>query len=242
MRRQTYKFDQALIKKLVAQYEEREPSGRMSATRLLWPTQWQVLWTLGVPPTKEAFETGNPTKMNTLKLRHFARGRQCEDWLEEIFPPIEAQVLVNYRDWVGYADRIDSGDMFGVLDDLPVEVKSVKADKWYRMFIDKAGDGPQYDHVLQANFYAIGLKKKHFALLYLKSDTLETRCFVYDTDDYRKDVDKQIDLYEEALTLDTIPVFKAKVEYQKDSKYNIYSEYMNMKPDKLLEVYKKYKK
>lgn len=240
MRKQTYQFDRELIKRLVDQYEEREPSGRLSATRLTWPTQWQILWTLGVPPSPEEWQT-KPNKMNTLHFRHFARGAQCEEWLEKVLPPLETQVEVLYRNWVGFLDRLDKGSFFGLSGEVPHEIKSVKADKWYRMFQDKEGDGPQYDHVLQANFYAIALEKPNFALTYLKSDTMETRTFTYSVEDYRKDVDKQIDEFEEAVKLETVPTFKAKVEYQKNPKYNMYHEYMNMKPKELKAVYDHYK-
>lgn len=236
----TYRFDQALIKALVEQQQREEPSGRMSASRLTWPTQWQILWKLKIPPSEEDWEV-KPNKINTFHFRHFARGKQCEDWLEKTLPPKKAQGLVVYRDWVGYFDRIDDGELFGVEGDIVNEVKSVKGDKWYRMFKDP-GDGPQYDHVLQANFYAVALKMPHYALCYLKSDTLETRTFVYRTEDYRADVEKQIDLYDEAVDSKTIPVFKAKVEYQKNRKYNMYDQYMDWTPTQLKELYDKFNK
>lgn len=234
----TYKFDQALIKALVAQQEREKPSGRMSASRLTWPTQWQILWKLKVPPTLEEWVI-KPNKMNTFHFRHFARGKQCEDWLEKTLPPKKAQEAVEYRGWVGFFDRIDEGELYGVEDDVVTEVKSVKGDKWYRMFKDP-GDGPQYDHVLQANFYAMALKMPHYGLCYLRSDTLETRTFLYSVEEYRADVDRQIDLYDEAVDSGTIPVFKAKVEYQKNPKYNMYSSYMDWKPSQLQDLYNQY--
>lgn len=234
----TYKFDQALIQAMVAEQRREEPSGRMSASRLTWPTQWQILWKLKVPPSQEDWEV-KPNKINTLHFRHFARGKQCEDWLEKTMPPMKAQEEVHYRGWVGYADRIDTGSLFGVDSAVVTEVKSVKADKWYKMFVNP-GDGPQYDHVLQANFYAMGLNLPQYVVCYLRSDTMETRTYLYNVDEYRKDVDEQIDLYDQAVDSGTIPVFKAKVEYQKNPKYNMYSEYMDWTPKQLQELYNKY--
>lgn len=237
MSRQTFRFDQAIIQNLVAQAEEKEPSGRLSASRLTWATQWQVLWTLKVPVDKEPY-LEKPDKMNTLHLRHFARGKQCEEWLEKVLPPLTSQVECDYRGWVGFADRIDPGEFFGVSGDVPHEIKSVKADKWYKMFTEK--DGAQYDHVLQANFYAMALGKSHYALTYLKSDTLETRTFVYEVGEYQDDVEKIITENEEALKSETIPKFKARMEYQKNPKYNQYSRYMGMNEKELKEVYDLY--
>jgi hypothetical protein len=238
VRRQTYKFDQELIKRLVQQAEVKEPSGRLSATRLTWPTQWQVLWTLKVPTSPELWQE-KPDKMNTLHFRHFARGAQCEEWLEKVFPPLEKQVEVNYRGWVGYIDRMENGELFGVDHDVPHEIKSVKADKWYKMFQEGEPE-PQYDHVLQANFYALAKELPTFALTYLKSDTLESRTFVYDAGDFQGEVDKQIDEYDEAMKSGTIPKFKAKIDYQKNPKYNQYWEYMGMKEKELQDLYNKY--
>lgn len=240
MRRQTYKFDQALIKALVKDQEEKTPSGRMSATRLLWPTQWQILHLLGVPTSPEPWQT-NANKDNTMHFRHFARGKQCEDWINENLPPKKAGNFdsVEYRGWVGYYDRLDAGELFGLEEDVPHEIKSVKGDKWFRMFIDPK-DGPQFDHVLQTTFYGMALGTSHCALTYIKSDTMETRTFVYDVLDHQKDVDNQIDLFDEASKLKTVPKFKAKQDYQSNPKYNRYHEYMNMTEGELKEVYDRY--
>ena len=38
-------LDRLLSEKLIASQEEREPSGKLSASKLYWPLQWQILAT-----------------------------------------------------------------------------------------------------------------------------------------------------------------------------------------------------
>lgn len=229
--RLTYKFDREITRLLNEQHEEKDPSGRMSATRLLWPTQWQILWKL----------QAKPKEFDINSLRNFARGKQCEDWLNDVFPPkIEGNVdLLEYRGFVGYPDRIDDGKFWGVPHDVVNEIKSVMSDKWYRMFNIREGDGVQYGHILQACLYALALKLDHFAVTYLQADKLRCRSYVFSTNQFKDDVDEQIDLYEAALAEETIPKFSAKQEWQKSSKYNMYPRYMDMTPKELEREFKR---
>src|SRR5574343_1128221 len=88
-------LDKYIEEKLVAENEkdslQHVSSGKLSASMLGQPTQWQVLKVIGVPgDSLEEYVT-----------RKFARGNDVEEWLVNQMPGIvEKQKLVEYKNVV----------------------------------------------------------------------------------------------------------------------------------------------
>lgn len=204
-------------------------SGKLSASSLNSPLQWQILHSLGV----EGKEVDNYT------LRKFLRGKQVEDWYVSEINPVEKQKFVEYRNAVGYIDAImDTKDWdfpFGVI---PVEIKSTSNAKFKR--VEK--QGADHGHILQACFYAVALQVPHFAVSYVATDDYRIKTYVLDTHDYKDEIDEIITTYDEAKKVGVIPVFKAREKWQENPEYNSYSEWMGLDEGELAEKLKEINK
>lgn len=195
---------------------EKEPSGRLSASRLGWPLQWQMLHHYKIP--------SRPVDEYTLRL--FQRGKDVEErimsWIATA--PANMQMPVEYRGVVGVMD---------VLLDYPVEVKSVKNSA----FKYKEVEGPSFGHRMQGMLYAKATGYDKFGIAYVASDDYRVLCFEEEVTD---EVDKIIDEYEQQLILGTVPIFAAKEEWQGIAKYSTYPEWMKLNEEeianKLLEL------
>lgn len=205
-------IQELIDKKVLDANEEREPSGRMSAGRLGNPLQWQVLHYLKVP-TKP---------LDPYTLRKFQRGKDVEDRIVEWLQPEKSQVECKYRNVVGYLDAIHN--------DLPVEVKSVTNMAF--KYLQKGG--AKLGHRLQAMCYAKALGYDRFIVAYVASDDYRVLAFEEKVTD---EVDRAIDLYEEALKKKTIPLFVPLEKWQSMEKYSPYPEYMKLNEEQLQEKY-----
>lgn len=204
-----------LIKaKVLANRVDKEPSGRLAASRLGQPLQWQMLHYYKVP-TKPIDE---------YTLRKFARGEDVEDrimqWLAP--SPDKMQVPVTYRGVLGFADLVL---------EYPIEIKSITN----AAFKYKQREGASYSHRLQAMLYAKGLGSQKFAVAYVASDDYRVLCFEYDVTD---EVDKVIDAYEAQVKLGTVPIFEAKEKWQSMLDYNPYPEWMKLDEEQIAEKLK----
>lgn len=209
-------IQELIDKKVLADNPEREPSGRLSASRLGNPLQWQVLHSLKVP-TKP---------MDAYTLRKLKRGSDVEDRIVDWMEPEDKQVECKYRGVLGYLDALHNG--------IPVEIKSVTNMAF--KYLQK--DGPKYGHRLQAMCYAKALGKDKFILAYVASDDYRVLAFEEEVTD---EVDKAIDLYEEALESKTIPEFVPLEPWQSMEKYSPYPEYMKLTKEQLQEKYNELK-
>src|SRR5438105_4187037 len=98
-------------------------SGKLSASRLNDPLQWQLLYVLGVPQKP----------IDEYTYRKFLRGNHVEDWLLSKLTPVEKQKFVEYRGVVGYVDAVcDTADWQFPSGIIPLEVKSVSNMKFKR--------------------------------------------------------------------------------------------------------------
>lgn len=188
------------------------PSGKLSATMLAWPLQWQVLKYLGVPqPEKEQYV-----------LRKFLRGEHVENFITLKIPNIEAvQVKLDYNGVVGIADAVSNGTAH--------EIKSVSNAKYSRILKDKKAD---YQHILQAGFYALALHKSQYAIHYVAADDYRTTSFIYDDVEELKDtIDSIIKLYNAQIKAKRVPRFNAVLEWQANSNYNSYPEFLELDED-----------
>jgi hypothetical protein len=116
--------------------KEHQSSGKLSASVLGWPTQWQVLKYLQAPTSA----------YDDYTLSKFKRGDHVESFVKQYLPNHGSQIKVEYKNCIGYLDILYAL--------VPHEIKSVTNMKF--KYIQKNGQAdPQ--HRLQAAFYALGL-------------------------------------------------------------------------------------
>lgn len=216
-------------KLLVLDNKERAnhiPSGKLSASQLGMPLQWQVLKSLGI----------GVRKVDEYVLRKFFRGKQIEAWMMSEMPNvIEQQVKVEYRNVVGIVDAVVDTTTgyefnFGVI---VHEVKSVSNAKFKR--IEKRGS-PDNSHLLQGGLYALGRGDNFFAIDYVASDDLRVLTFVLPVDTHLKNsIDEVIDFYDTCIANEVVPPFAEKEPWQANLTYQQYPEwqYLNEKEIKL---------
>lgn len=211
--------------------EERanhKSSGKLSASMLGKPLQWQILKVLGVPGKK----------IDEYTLRKFQRGKDVEAWLISHIPASEQQKFVEYRDVVGYADvLIDTKDWDFKNGVIPLEIKSVSNAKFKRI----VKEGADRSHKLQACLYALALKTEHYGVCYIASDDYRVQTYIYDTAETKAEVDKIIDRFQEQLKLG-VPKFEAAEEWQKKIEYSDYPEWMELSEEECQKKYEEIKK
>lgn len=207
-------IQEKIAAKVLAERNESEPSGKLSASRLGWALQWQMLHYYKV----------EPGAIDEYTLRKFQRGKDVEDRIVEWLEPGEGktQVLVEYRDVVGYAD---------IIMDYPIEVKSVTN----MAFKHIQKEGPKAGHKLQAELYAKGLGYDKYGIAYVASDDYRVLCFEEEVTDA---VDKVIDEYEAQVKTGIVPVFEAREPWQDKPDYNMYPEWRLLNEEQIAEKLK----
>lgn len=189
---------------MLAEAEDKEPSGRLSASRLGWPLQWQMLHYLKVPAKP----------FDEYTLRKFQRGKDVEErimrWLAP--KPENMQIVVEYRGVAGVMD---------LLLEYPIEVKSTTN----MAFKYKAKEGTSRSHRLQAQLCAKAKGYEKYGVAYVASDDYRVLCFEDLVDD---EVDAVIDRYERQVELGVVPVFKAEEKWQGMEDYNNYPEWTHL--------------
>ena len=202
-------------------------SGKLTASMLGQPLQWQILKVKGIAP--KDFEP--------YVLRKFQRGNDVEAWFIKSTPNVkDTQKELKYRNVVGIADAIVDTKGFdfecGVI---PHEVKSVTNMKYKNIL--RTGEADR-GHLLQACLYALALGSEHFAVDYIASDDYRLMSLVYKTSDYQKQVDDIISTFDEQLATGLIPVFIPEEKWQANIKYNNYPEWSDLNPKEINDKYK----
>lgn len=202
-------IQETIAAKVLAEQVEKEPSGRLSASRLGWPLQWMMLHYHKVPQQKPDEYT----------LRKFVRGKDVEDRIMNWLAPKQeqTQVPVAYRGVAGFAD---------VVLDYPIEVKSITN----LAFKYKQKEGASRSHRLQGELYSKALGFSKYGVAYVASDDYRVLCFEYEISD---EADKVIDEYEEQLKSGVVPVFEPKESWQKLEKYSIYPEWRDLNEEEI---------
>ena len=219
-------LDRLIGEGLVKVNEEKEAGhtslGKLSASMLGWPLQWQILKSLGVPRAP----------IDNYTLRKFKRGEDIEEWLLSRIPTLERQKFVEYRNVVGYIDGVvETKDWDWKNGVIPLEVKSVTNAKYKRII---AGNGADRGHKLQAGLYGLALKSTHYAISYIASDDLRITTYVYPTEETREEIDHIIERYDTQRATGKIPVFVPEEKWQANPLYNNYSEWAEL-DEKLIE-------
>lgn len=249
--RQIFEFGDKIAKSLEddnkKKKEERERSGKISGGKLGKPTLWAVLDLLGVPDEE----------FNSYLLGKFLRGHDVEDraikFLTDIDPhDVEEGVEVDgvqgailqgkfilqaksgYRGGTGYVDLaqiIGKGKIYH-------EVKSST-----KMAYDKvAGTGrssksdpaPYYHHELQLAYYCLGDGVAQGFLHYFNADDYRLCSFAINPNDYKEEIDKEIDDIEACFALKKLPPFESFLPYHKIKAYWSYKEWNELTPDEMM--------
>lgn len=195
--------------KVLADAIEKEPSGRLSASRLGWPLQWQMLHYYKVPQKE----------IDEYTLRKFQRGKDVEERIMQWLAPApeKMQVPVNYRGVAGIMD---------VELEYPIEVKSITN----AAFKYKQKEGTSRGHRLQGELYALAKGYKKFAVAYVASDDYRVLCF---EEAVTKDTDKVIDRYNVQVEVGAVPEFVPEEKWQADPKYNPYPDWMKLSTEEI---------
>jgi len=224
------KIDQTLdrhISKLMLEENKKErenhvSSGKLSASMLGQPLQWQILKSIGVPPKE----------IDEYTLRVFKRGKDIEDWIVKLMPGlVDTQVAVTYRNVVGFIDAwVDTEGYEFKEGIIPFEVKSVKNSKFKRI-IEQGS--PDRSHLLQGALYALAKGCKSFEIVYIAADDLRIQSFVMNAFDFKFEIDKIIDVYDNQLKLRYVPEFVAVEPWMSSVQYNNYPEWMCKSPEEI---------
>lgn len=202
-------IQEAIDRIVLREHEEREPSGRLSAGKLGWPLQWQMLHHMRI----------QPKSFDEFTLRKFQRGKDVENRIIEWLKPEKKQVECEYRGVVGYCDMVL---------EYPVEIKSV-TNMAFR-YIQK--EGGKASHKLQGELYAKALGFPKYAIGYVASDDYRVLCYEYEVKD---EVDSVITAYEDQVKKGFVPIFEAKEKWQGMLEYNSYPEWMKLTEKEIAE-------
>lgn len=214
------KIGNDLLKANEIERANHKSSGKLSASCLGDPLQWQILKAFGV----------EAEKVDEYVVRKFKRGNHVEDWLLEFANPALTQEFVEYRNVVGYIDAVvDTKDWDFNKGVIPMEVKSVSNAKFKRI----VKQGPDTGHCLQACLYAMATKKEWFALVYIATDDYRVQSFIIPTCDWSAQVDGIITRYDEQLKTGIIPVFEAKEKWQENRKYSKFPDWQNLTQEQI---------
>ncbi len=219
-------LERTIGEKLTSGQEKRPPSGKLSASKLWWPIQWQIL----------ATQFDLESHFDDYTLRKFQRGHDCEAWFIGMIEPKETQVFLEYRNAIGYCDAIiDTKDWDNPVGVIPLEVKSATNMK-YKWIVKRAE--ADAGHIIQNAFYALAYGATHHAITYVASDDYRTHTTIYKTKDSKATIDKIIDAFEEAVKMKTIPVFEPREDWQGNIKYNNFPKFAGMNKTELKVAYK----
>lgn len=204
----------------LARSNDHVPSGKLSASDLGSPVQWQVLRYLGVPKRET----------DDYELGKFKRGRDVEDFLTGTIAristlKIEQQVKCEYRDCVGYLDvLLDNEEVIEVKSCVNMAFKHIEKE-----------ERAKYGHILQACYYAMALGKPDFSVVYVSADDYRILRFDYRTKNYMDKVNNAIDCFQTALKLKEIPKFVALETWQSLPQYNRYADWKDKDVSELVE-------
>lgn len=201
---------------------EHKPSGKLSASMLGSPLQWQILKAKGIAPKP----------IDEYTIRKFKRGKDVEDWFMGFIPAVERQRFIEYRGVVGFVDAIvDTSEWAHKIGAIPLEIKSV-TNLAYKKIMQ---EGAKRGHKLQAGCYALALGTDHFAVSYVASDDYRVLTYICETAEVKKNVDDIITKYDEQLKTGLVPIFEAVEKFWSMPIYNNYPDYTELTQEEINE-------
>lgn len=227
-------FLQSYIReKLVEENKKRDAthksSGKLSASMLGMPMQWNILKHIGVPPKD----------FDGYTLSKFASGKVAEKWLAGYTPGlIKEQRFVEYKDTVGYADYLVDMAAWNLPDlgKVPCEAKSISMMD-YKWSISKSKKAKGH-HLKQAGFYGVGEGAEYFVVIYIIRDDFRVLPLLYKTADIKKEVDKEIDTFYKLVKKGIVPEFEPTEGWTDNDDYNNYLEFKELTQKEIKEKLK----
>lgn len=221
----------SINKKFDEDRENHIPSGKLSASILGNPLQWQILKVIGIP-----------TEFDEYVKRKLQRGKDVEEWVVKNIPGfVEAQKEINYRNTVGFVDAlIDTKDYDFKCGIIPHEIKSVANAKYRRIVgtMTKPGQGADHSHLLQSALYSLALGTEYSTIDYVAADDYRISSYVVKADDFKEEIDNIIDKFYHTIRLGVIPEFVPIEKWQAMPDYNAFPEWSSLTPDQSLEKLK----
>lgn len=200
---------------------EHKPSGKLSASMLGEPAQWQILKTLGI----------GTRQIDDYTLRKFAVGNIAEKWYLDACGGqiLERQRFIQYKEAIGYADAMVNAEIATEngtkVHTIPLEVKSCSNAKF--KYILKRVDADE-NHKLQAAFYALGVGADYFGISYVATDDYRSHTWIFSTADYQERIDSIIANYQYFLGIQAVPIFTPTYEWQAKPEYNKFPEWSTL--------------
>lgn len=223
-------FDRAFGNEIYLAECERErqhkSSGKLSASQLASPLQWQLL--------RAASVGGDP--LDDYALRLFTRGRQIEEFVLSQLPNVlDKQVAVEYRNVVGYVDAIVDGSLsdFPAQEKRVLEIKSVSNAKFKRV----RANGFDKSWLLQAALYALALGLPKFTIAVVAADDYRIMSHIYVAADFQAEIDAIIDTFDAWRASGRIPAFEPKEAWHANPKYNKYPQWAALTEDEATALY-----
>lgn len=254
-----YEYGEAVAKKLSAddkvKREAHVSSGSISGGKLGQPTLWAVLQMIGVPREFDPYLLGKFMRGNDVEARAIEmltnipmeaqdaiEGQQVAAKNGAIEGLLTLQAKQGYRGGTGYIDLKQVDPINGIT---MHEIKSST-----KMAYDKVAasgrsskgiSAPYYHHALQVAYYALGAEeetgKPAYAVLhYLNADDYRLCSFELNVNDYREEIDKEIDDIELAFAEKMLPVFEPFLDYHKAYKKGTYDEFNNLDPEAMMNL------
>jgi len=199
---------------------DRAHSGRLSASMLGLPLQWQVLMALNCPAKP----------IDDYTLRKFLRGNHVEEWVVSCIPNVvEKQKRVEYMGIVGNMDALClTTDWDTPCGTVPVEIKSVTNMKFKRL---EKSPLPDHGHLLQGALYALAEGCPNFAILYVASDDYRIDLTIHEAKNYQNEIHEINDRFNAAMKSGVIPKFEPIEKWQADPKYQKYPLFADLEGD-----------
>jgi len=203
---------------------EHVSSGKLSASGLGEPLQWQILKALQI----------TERQVDEYTLRKFQRGKDVEDRVLSWLPVSGKQEFVEYRGVVGYMDAMVDSAFWWTSGlpkgEMPLELKSVTNAKFKRI----VGQGnPDKGHILQACLYGLAKNSEWTSIAYVASDDYRVQSFLVKVADYKYEIDEIIDRFNTQLMKMQIPVFEPREAWQATPKYNKFPEFATLSQEEL---------
>lgn len=227
------RIGERLIRENEAESAKHNSSGRLSAGMLGKPLQVQILKAIGVPQKK----------FDAYTLKKFKRGTQVEDWMVGYMGEGEEQVFAQYRDCIGYIDKLikvtdyyDPAWVQKVGSLLPREIKSVTNMKFKRISNAGGKGHPVADrgHRLQGAMYALAKGTDYFCIDYVASDDFRILSLIHKTADSKAEVDKAIQDFYDATQNGRLPAFEPAEAWMGKPEWADYPEWVELSSEEAL--------
>lgn len=209
--------------------ENHTSSGKINPSGLGQPIQWQVLKILGVPQKD----------LEDYVLGVFRRGNSAEDDVIEELEGMglvkKKQVEIEWNGMFGYIDAVVDLTSIG-LEELPVEIKSVKNAKFKRL---ETQGSPDHSNALQAACYALATNKTKGVVLYVSAEDYRIMLFVINPSEYRDEINGIVSSVQLCLKHGVVPTFEPKEKWQALTQYNNYPEWSQLSEKEIEEKLKK---